>query len=278
MSASNIKFLSFNADDFVWDTAKEGMVAVRWLGQAGFQIFYKNYHLMIDPYLSNHLARKYSGSEFPHIRMMASSLIASKVKDLDIILCTHRHSDHMDPDAIPVLLDNNNRCKIIAPKAEREYVLNSIIADRKRIIFVNADDKINLSNDIIVEIIPSAHEELKTDKDGNHHCLGYILRLGEISIYHSGDCVPYAGLTEEIKKRKIDMAMLPVNGRDEYRRSRGVPGNFTFEESVELCKAAKIPIMVCHHFGMFEFNTIQIEELNGKVKDLALDNFQCIVP
>jgi len=264
---SNIKILSVNAEDFVWDFAKEGLVALRWLGQAGFQIFYKNYHLLIDPYLSNHLAKKYAGKEFPHNRMTPSSLAASEIDDLDFILCTHRHSDHMDPEALPELLESSPACKLIAPCAETEQV-KKIGVDINRTLFVNADGNIELAPGLSLNAIPSSHEELKTDEDGNYHYLGYVLKLGGLTIYHSGDCVPYVGLTEEVKRRKIDIALLPVNGRDEYRQSRGVPGNFTLEESLQLCNDAEIPVMICHHFGMFDFNTVDVNELKANIEHL----------
>jgi len=260
----NISISSEKAEDFTFSAGKENTIAVRWLGQSGFEVFYKNCHLLIDPYLSDYLAKKYAGKEFTHIRMMPSPLAASEINNLDFILCTHRHSDHMDPETIPILLDNNPGCKVVAPKAVREHVLNNIIADSKRVLFVNADDNFVLAPEINLDVIPSAHQELQTDQNGDHYYLGYILTFGGITIYHSGDCVPYAGLTKEVKRKNIDIAMLPVNGRDDYRTSRGVPGNFTFAESVELCKAAKIPLMICHHFGMFEFNTIDTNELKEK--------------
>lgn len=48
----------------------------------------------------------------------------------------------------------------------------------------------------------------------------------------------------------------PSTARDEFRRSRGVPGNFTLEEAIQFCQAANIPQLIGHHFEMFDFNTI----------------------
>jgi L-ascorbate metabolism protein UlaG (beta-lactamase superfamily) len=53
------------------------------------------------------------------------------------------------------------------------------------------------------------------------------------------------------------VALLPINGRDEFRLARGVPGNFTVEEAVALCKEAGIAHLIGHHWGMFDFNTIE---------------------
>ncbi len=96
---------------------------------------------------------------------------------------------------------------------------------------------------------------------GEHCYLGYIIRFDgiadSIAVYHSGDCVPFAGLAEELLKHHIDIALLPINGRDEYRRKRNIAGNFSVSEAIELCKNARIPILMGHHFELFDFNTVE---------------------
>lgn len=278
MVISKIDFNLADIASFSSDAVSGNQIAIRWLGQAGFEIFYKGCHLMIDPYLSDYLAKKYAGKEFPHKRMMPVPVDPAKVEYLDYVLCTHRHSDHMDPETVPMLLKNNSKCKLIAPKAEKEHVTVNLGINEDRTIFVNADESVVLNDHIRLEVIPSAHEELKRDQNGNHHYLGYILRFDDVALYHSGDGVPYVSLPNELKNRGIDIALLPVNGRDEFRTSKGVLGNFSFEESLELCKYAEIPVMICHHFGMFDFNTVDTSLLIGKAKAATDEHFECIVP
>jgi len=274
---SNIRISSIDVNDFVQDPDKANQVALRWLGQAGFQILYKDFNLMIDPYLSDFLAEKYDGKEFSHVRMMPCPINTKEVKNLNWVLCTHRHSDHMDPGALPILLKNNPQCRIIAPKAEKKHVLD-IGVNEAQSLFVNATDSIELSSDILLEVIPSSHEDLKINEQGHYHYLGYILKFGDTVLYHSGDSIPFVGLEQELKKKGVDIALLPVNGRDEYRQSKGAPGNFTFDEAIELCDNAEIRFMICHHFGMFDFNTADRGILKKNAKTAGDDQVKCIVP
>ena len=117
-----------------------------------------------------------------------------------------------------------------------------------------------------MEAVASAHEQLKVNAKGEHHYLGYILGSDDIRLYHSGDCVPYCGLGELLLARQIDVALLPINGRSEPLSRKGIAGNFTFEEAVDLCQAARIPVLVGHHWGMFDFNTCDPETLRGKMR------------
>lgn len=254
-------------------------VGLRWLGQAGFDISWGHHRLLIDPYLSDSLAKKYAGQEFDHQRMMPAPVGADQLRGVEFVVCTHRHSDHMDPEAIPIILRNNPDCLMVAPEAEKEHVLDKLGISAGRVLFTDAGRTSRLAGDIELIAINSAHEEIKTDDNNHSHYLGYILRLGRMKLYHSGDCVPYDGLGRALQKHDIDIAMLPVNGRDKFRKSRGVPGNSTFDEAAELCRQAAIPTLLCHHFGMFSFNTMdpdKLSQLAGSACSAELE--QVIVP
>lgn len=45
-----------------------------------------------------------------------------------------------------------------------------------------------------ITALASAHESLSVDENGQHAWLGYVLDLGGLRIYHSGDCIPYPRL------------------------------------------------------------------------------------
>ena len=252
-----------------------------WLGQAGFALLASNTRILIDPYLSDSLAKKYKGKEYPHERMMPVPVRPEDLPSPDWVLVSHRHSDHMDPETLLPLAKNNPAMKIILPAAWYHNGLQMGI-DKNQISAVDSGDKLSIAEGISVAAIPSAHEKIETNKDGKQLYLGYILSVEFnsdqiLNIYHSGDCIPYPGLADMLQDREIDVAFLPVNGRDSSRMERGVPGNFTFTEAIELCKQAFIPCMVPHHFGMFEFNTIPIGEMTREM-DRISDMPYCTIP
>ena len=251
-------------------------VGLAWLGQAGFALRHPGCRLLIDPYLSDYLARKYSGTEFPHERMMPPPIRADEVRDLDLVLCSHAHGDHMDPGSLSVLANNNPHCRFIVPRAEVEIVVRLGVA-AARLIPVNSGDIIRVSDTFTVHIIPAAHETLKVNERGEHHFLGFILKLGALTVYHSGDSVVYEGLAERLRENTIDLALLPVNGRRKDLTSRGVMGNMSFEEAATLCLAAGIGLVIPHHFGMFAFNTVDPVGLKQQAAHLD-SRLRCCFP
>jgi len=321
-----------------------GAVGLAWLGQAGFAVRAGDRRLLIDPYLSDHLARKYAGKEFSHIRLMPPPVDASALRDLDFVLCSHRHGDHMDPDSLPILARNNPRCRFVVPRAEREHA-QSIGLDESRLIPVNDGDSAGLAGTMLLQspdgsphpdplpsqargegnlspsrlcapgrlpvlhaknlslsprqrgegrgegprqlncsgldeleirVIASAHETLQTNARGEHYFLGFIVRAGALTIYHAGDCVVYEGLAQRLREERVDVALLPVNGRSASLTVRGVPGNMSFAEARDLCAAAGVGLLVPHHFGMFAFNTADPAKLRRQIAETNVP--RCVLP
>ena len=176
----------------------------------------------------------------------------------------------MDPEALPALAARTPACRVIVPRASLEHA-RALGISATQLAGIDAGETLALSDTIRLEAIPAAHETLERNERGEHRFLGYILRAGLLTVYHSGDSVWYPDLPQLIGGREIGVALLPINGR-----GKGVAGNFTFQEATELCRAGCIPFMVPHHFGMFAFNTVD----RGVVAGLAEATVtpRCLLP
>ena len=231
-------------------------VALAWLGQAGFVLRIGEAVMLVDPYLSDHLAAKYRGTRFPHVRMMPAPVSPDALPRVDLVVCTHRHGDHMDPGTLPVLAARHPACRFVVPAAERAHAAALGLATQ-RLILAEAGHALRPlpDLDLVLRPVPAAHERLEQDEQGQHRFLGYGIETGGLRLYHSGDCIPYDGLADVVRALAPELALLPVNGRDAERARAGVPGNFTLDEAVALCAETGIASLIPHHFGLFAFNT-----------------------
>lgn len=237
-----------------------GTPSLYWLGQAGFWIDTGRHRVIIDPYLSDSLARKYRGRKQPHERMMPPPVTVDELPEPDLVLITHAHTDHLDPDTLGPLHERFNKVPVVVPAAI-EHVAQERIGHGARLVAVDAGDRLKLAEGLELSVFPAAHEEREVDEEGRHLFVGYGLRTDNFSLYHSGDSVPFADLDAQIRRFAPQIALLPVNGRDKQRRADGIPGNFTLDEAIHLSRDCAF--LVPHHFGMFAFNTIDADLIDA---------------
>ncbi len=234
-----------------------------WLGQAGFLLEGGGIRLVVDAYLSDTLAVKYQGKAFPHVRMMAPPIAPGELRDVDLVLATHGHTDHLDPGTLGPLAEANPGCRFVVPAAHAALAVSRGVPPER---LVPASALVGLeSAGARIHPLPSAHEELTVDAAGRHLFLGYLVELAGVTVYHPGDCVPYPELPAHLGRHEVDLALLPVNGRDARRTAGGVPGNFTLEEAMDLAATCRFGAVVGHHFGMFDFNTLDPEPARARI-------------
>ena len=116
-----------------------------------------------------------------------------------------------------------------------------------------------------VRAVPSARELIDRDERGRHLYLGYVIETEGFRLYHSGDGLAYDGLAEELGQKPFDVLFLPVNGRDP---ARGVPGNMTAAEAVDLTARVRPRCLVPNHYDMFTFNTVAVEVFEAEARRL----------
>lgn len=247
-------------DDFLEDVtlAKENpdQLHLWWLGQSGFLIQWHGHHLLLDPYLSDSLTKKYAGTNKPHVRMTERVIAPQRLDFIDVVSSSHNHTDHLDGETLIPLWNANPNMHVIVSRANINFAAERLKASPEYLTPIHADADAVQIDPFTLHAIPSAHESLEQDENGDHRFIGLILQFGKWTIYHSGDCAPYDGLVDRLKGWKIDLALLPINGRDP---ARGVAGNFTAEEAAELGKQIKAGTVIPCHYEMFEFNTVSPE-------------------
>jgi L-ascorbate metabolism protein UlaG (beta-lactamase superfamily) len=234
-----------------------------WLGQAGFLVEAAGVRLVIDAYLSDTLAVKYRGTLFPHVRMMPPPVAPGALRDVDVVLATHGHTDHLDPGTLSPLAAANPACRFVVPAAHADLAVSRGVPP-ERLVRASAFAALEVAG-VRLHPLPSAHEELSMDAAGEHLFLGYVMEFPSAVIYHPGDCVPYPDLPFQLHQHELDLALLPVNGRDARRAQGGVPGNFTLEEALSLAGVCGVDNVIGHHFGMFDFNTIDVAAARARL-------------
>ncbi|MBW7989791.1 MAG: MBL fold metallo-hydrolase [Planctomycetes bacterium] len=237
---------------------ESGGLQIWWTGQEGFVFKSRGQIIYIDPYLSSYAERMTRGKPNEHIRIKPAPMKPDDVNNADIVLCSHDHADHIDPEGIPIIAAASPGAHFVVPECARETMLGFGIDD-ERIHTMKGDDELRLK-EIHIHAVPAKHEEFDKHPQKGYPYLSYVINIDGVSLFHAGDTIPYNGQVERLKQHRIDLAFVPINGRDELRHKLDLEGNFTCEEAIRFALDINAGLTIPMHYDMFAINTADINE------------------
>ena len=215
------------------------MFSYKWLGQGGFDVALGDKRLIIDPYLSDSVV-KVDGFK----RVMPLPI---EPKDLraDLIITTHDHQDHLDPDTIAY-----------APKGENAYAGPESCLEHMRELGIQESQLHRLGSGDVMHLgearimgVPAVHTAPEA--------IGVFVEYHGVHLYFSGDTL-YDRVLEDIGALRVDVMFICINGRLD---------NMDYHEAAKLAKILKPRVVVPNHYGMFVENTIDpqlfVDEMQG---------------
>ncbi len=155
---------------------------IKWLGHAAFEIMLSGKKILIDPWISNPL----------------SPLSLNEVTDVDYILVTHDHFDHLGET---VDIAKRTNATVVGVFELVNYLSEQGI---KNTIGMNVGGFAKLSSEIEVYVTPALHSSSRGVP------VGFIIKAPEATIYHAGDTGLFSEMDLLGRLFRIDVAMLPI--------------------------------------------------------------------
>jgi L-ascorbate metabolism protein UlaG (beta-lactamase superfamily) len=226
-----------------------GTIALWWLGQAGFAVRVGGLVLLLDPFLSP-MAERVSAPAFD----------PEDAVGVDVVACSHEHYDHLDLASLPTIARASPAARFVVPRPLVDAVAAAGVP-RDRLVGAQPDERIRLDG-VTIDPIPARHGVGMADaytfgrelSGGLYRYLGYVLDDGVARVYHAGDTVVYEGQAERLRTRGVDVALLPINGRDHFREAAGIVGNMDHREAARLADDAGVDVLVPMHYDTFPQN------------------------
>ena len=239
----------------------EDQIEITWLGQAGFVLRSSRTAVAIDPFLSDLDVRLYPP---PSDEALGSRL--------DYLLATHEHGDHLDVELLPRLAGRFPDLTVVVPTPVIPMVRK--LTPTARVEGLQPGESLS-AGDFTIHAVGAVHATAMSDgySDGRRSpgdptpFLGYLLEYRDLSIYHAGDTLVSKPMIRELNDLHVDLAILPVNGRDYFREQAGIAGNMTAREAVELAATVGASVLIPMHHDLVRGNT----ERAGACADIAAD-------
>lgn len=196
-------------------------------GQAGFIIESESgYRIGIDLYLSD-CCNRYFG-----FKRLMPYLYDPTSLELDLLIATHAHYDHFDPDSIPLIMANS-KTKLLCAKdcyqeAERLHL------DQSRITYL-ARGEVFEQCEIEIKAMPCDHGAQTPD------AIGLLIEIDGKRIYIAGDTCFREDHFQSPELQNLDVMIMPINGAF---------GNLNESEGAKAAGMVKPRLTVpCHYWN-----------------------------
>lgn len=212
---------------------------VTWLGQAGLLFEKDDFTIMIDPYLSDSV-KAINPKNYRRVPVLEELF---KIKP-DIMLFTHNHLDHYDPETVGHYITQHTSITVLSPYSVWNDV-RKIGGDNNYVLF---DRHTTWTQNGISFMAVTAEHSDKT-------AIGIIIDDGNKKYYITGDTLYNEKIFEEIPE-DIDCVFLPING---------VGNNMNMTDAYHFCQRINPKYAVPLHFGMFDSVDADKFEFSNKI-------------
>ena len=221
---------------------------ITWLGQAGLLLKTSEVSVLIDPYFSDSV-EKVNPKSYRRTPVK-EELFALEP---DVLLFTHDHLDHYDPESAEIFLAEGRRKKTVLCPTSVWSRVRKMGGEHNYVLFDRGTEW--TEGDLCFSAVMAAHSD--------PHAIGVVIEdLDENKIYYvTGDTL-YNGEIFADLPADIDVVFLPING---------VGNNMNATDAARLAGKCGARFAVPYHVGMFDEKTADIFDAENK---LALEIYK----
>lgn len=208
-------------------------VRITWIGHASFYLQFAGNSVIVDPNWA-----KWHG---PVKRMRQPGLNLKGVPEVDLVLVTHAHFDHLHKPSLKILQANEG---IVVPRGSGSLV--------KKLGFpavheMKIWDELRFREMDVIHT-PSHHWGARYLHDTHRDYGGYIVKANNKSVFHCGDSTYFDGFHEIGKRHNIDIALMPIGA---YDAPSGRDVHMNPEQAVRAFADLGAKLMIPMHYGTF---------------------------
>ncbi len=220
---------------------------ITWLGQGGFLLESGKYRLAVDPYLSDCVFKKEGLA-----RLHPFPIPIPELKP-DLVLVTHDHMDHLDPEGIPLIRAAYPDCRYAGPQRSYEHFLRLGIPEAS-VTLVPMDATFSFGPFRVTSVF-AAHSDPTS--------CGYVLETEGKRIYLSGDTNYDERLLNE-RTKGMDLMLICINGK---------LNNMNCADALKCVLSQKPKRALPMHIGLFAENTADPAPFVAGCRAAGVDSF-----
>jgi len=229
-------------------------VIVQSLGQAGYLVESDGLRIAIDPYLSDSC-----GVADARFSRLFPPPIAPADLEVDIMIITHNHTDHLDPETIGPYR-HKATTRFVAPRLTASALAATGVPEGN-ISVVDHAGTLSLPGVTITGVFA-----LGTSPDSVDTC-GYLLAFPTGQTLYTCSDTSWCDLLAQCAPKAVDVLLVCINGHF---------GNLNVDQALLLTKAVQPRIVVPNHYDVMALNSENPETFRLLYDQSGLSG-QCVI-
>ena len=216
---------------------------ITWLGQAGLLFETNGKRILVDPYLSDSVK---AVNPKNYRRVPVDERFLKIVPD--VLIITHNHLDHLDPETLPHYLKEDASFLVLAPDGSWQNIRTSFPTTDCNYVLFNTGTTWS-EGDVIFRAVKAEHSDAGA--------IGVILTAEGKNYYVTGDTLYNEKVFESLPEGlDIHAVFLPVNG---------VGNNMNMTDGARFFSRTGARYAVPFHCGMFDSLDLSLFPVESKI-------------
>ncbi len=240
--------------------------AVTWIGHATFFIKVGKTHILTDPFFSNTAGKWVFGPK----RYNRPTININDLPQLDIILCSHNHYDHLDIKSLKRIKKKfGAQVQVFCPLGLARYFQQ---CGFEKVQEMQWNEKVDYQA-VAIHCLPAIHQSGRSlfDKNKTGWC-SFGIRSRNFGIYFSGDTAYHPTVFKQIKTDwgNCDLAIVGIGA---YKPKRLLEQHHTNpEQAVQIASDINAKNIIGMHWGTLNLSDEPADEPIKRLTEVAQTN------
>jgi len=227
-------------------TWSDAQVTFAWIGHATVLINFFGVKILTDPVLFPRIGIRLPGLTIGPKRLTAPALQFHELPNIDLILLSHAHFDHLDLRTLRCFGESTT---VITARATSDLLRHTRFRNVTELDWGEAKSFKTAGGEINISALPVNHWGARKRRDTYRSYNGYLLERKRQRIIFAGDTAMTNSFAELRRKGEIDLAIMSIGAYNPWIHSHCSP-----EQAVEMANAAGAHFIIPVHHQTFRLS------------------------
>lgn len=233
-------------------TWSDNAVTLSWLGHATVLINFYGVRILTDPVLFSRIGVDVGLGSIGPLRLVQCALSADELPDIDLVLVSHAHFDHLDTPSLAAL---RGRPAAVMAAETSDLLPRRHYSSVAELRWNRSTSVKTPRGEARVRAIEVKHWGARLRNDTHRGYTGYVIEREGRKLLIGGDTASSSAFRDHRQHGPFDVAVMPIGAYDPWIRNHCTP-----EQAVAMTDAAGARLFVPVHHQSFQLSREPVHE------------------